>query len=423
MQRRYWPWLTLALLTISTPFLLFPGGWRTLALLILPLAYIGNRLITGHFVHRTPYDLAIFLLLVMVLVSLYATFDIQTSLPKITGVLLGVSIMYGLVNFATSAQRLKLVTLGVMGIIAAFIALVMVGTDWGTKIPLVRQISGRLPMLLQGLPGAAEGFHPAEVGGTLTWIIFLPTTAAIGLCSYKLSFRRALVVLVLFGLTATMILVLLFTQSRSTWISVAVGICALLFLSGRWGKLILGLGLIIVLATTLVIGPTKILEQITENPEPELGTVFTPNLEGRVEIWSRAIYGIQDFPFTGMGMNTFRHIVRILYPLFLISPDMDIAHAHNESLQAALDLGIPGLVAFLALQGMALYLAYCVFRSDAPTSARWTAAGALLGLIAHSVYGLTDAVALGAKPGIFFWILLGLVANLYQQHHSASKHS
>jgi hypothetical protein len=40
---------------------------------------------------------------------------------------------------------------------------------------------------------------------------------------------------------------------------------------------------------------------------------------------------------------------------------------------------------------------------------RWTAAGALAGLIAHGAFGLTDAVALGAKPGVFFWVLLTLI--------------
>jgi hypothetical protein len=31
------------------------------------------------------------------------------------------------------------------------------------------------------------------------------------------------------------------------------------------------------------------------------------------------------------------------------------------------------------------------------------------------LYGLTDAVALGAKPGLLFWMLLGLIAGLYGQ--------
>jgi O-antigen ligase len=42
-------------------------------------------------------------------------------------------------------------------------------------------------------------------------------------------------------------------------------------------------------------------------------------------------------------------VVPVLYPLFTVPLDSDIAHAHNIFLQTALDLGIPGLVAYLAL--------------------------------------------------------------------------
>jgi hypothetical protein len=35
------------------------------------------------------------------------------------------------------------------------------------------------------------------------------------------------------------------------------------------------------------------------------------------------------------------------------------------------------------------------------------------GFLAHFLYGLTDAVALGAKPGILFWMLLGLSTGLF----------
>ncbi len=37
------------------------------------------------------------------------------------------------------------------------------------------------------------------------------------------------------------------------------------------------------------------------------------------------------------------------------------------------------------------------------------------GLLAHLLYGLTDAVALGAKPGVLLWMLLGLIAGLHAQ--------
>jgi len=158
--------------------------------------------------------------------------------------------------------------------------------------------------------------------------------------------------------------------------------------------------------------------------DPALSLV---TLESRLEIWSRAIYGIQDFPFTGMGMNTFRKVLPVLYPLFTISSEFDIVHAHNEFLQAALDLGIPGLVAFIALYIVAFWMLADVWRVTCHSQLitdHWSLVTRSLtlglggGLLAHLLYGLTDAVALGAKPGVLFWMLLGLIAGLYSQVRS-----
>jgi O-antigen ligase len=100
----------------------------------------------------------------------------------------------------------------------------------------------------------------------------------------------------------------------------------------------------------------------------------------------------------------------VLYPLFTVSPDVDLGHAHNEWLQASVDLGLIGLIAFVGLQGLSLVLAYRAFRQPLPATVRWLMAGVPVGLAAHGVFGLTDAVALRAKPGIFLWLLLALTA-------------
>jgi putative inorganic carbon (HCO3(-)) transporter len=146
----------------------------------------------------------------------------------------------------------------------------------------------------------------------------------------------------------------------------------------------------------------------------------TLSIEGRVELWSRALYAIQDFPFTGPGLGAFRQVVHTLYPLFLVGPDTDMAHAHNVFLQVALDLGVPGLVAYLALVGTGLWLAWRTarpFRTEASSGSRrdaWLATGIAGSLVAFHIYGLTDAIALGAKPGVALWMLLGMVAALWR---------
>jgi len=422
---RRWTLIASVILIAVAPLFLFPGGWRTLALVILPLIWLGNRIATGHFIPATPYDVVLLVLLVMVLISLYATYDVAVSLPKITGVLFGVGLMYSMVGFATTWKRLRWTTLGLLMAIVIFTAFVLIGTAWGHKVPVLQQIGVALPALVRGLPGAADGFHPAEVAGTLTWIVFLPIVALMAMWSSWSKPRKVFAAFMLITLLAALVLALVLAQSRSGWIGAAAGSVASLLLVSRRSRVFLAVGAVAVVAGFIVLRPSAVVEGSLGNPPPELEAVFTPNLDSRLEIWSRAIYGIQDFPLTGMGLGTFRYVVPVLYPLFLVPPEVDIAHAHNEVLQAGLDLGIPGLIAFSALQALAIFLAYTMFRSDAPAFTRWMALGALAGLVAHAVFGLTDTVALGAKPGVFFWALLGLVAamwNLAAAPRAVSEH-
>jgi putative inorganic carbon (hco3(-)) transporter len=414
-RRAWWSWGSLFVLLLVAPLLLFPSGWRSLALLVLPLVWIGNRILMGHFVPRTPYDGVMVCLLAMVLVSLYATYDMGVSLPKISGVLLGVSIFYAIVNVVATPRHLRWILAATLLLVAAFGGLILVGTDWGRKIPLLEQIGASLPMLVRGLPGADAGFHPAEVGGALTWIVFLPMAAFIGLWPQRRSWSVAALLFGLSILSGVLLLALVLTQSRSAWLGFAAGAAVVLWLLGRWGRVVLIGAAAIGLIAIVLLGSDRLWPG---NSDPsaggELSTVFTPGLSDRAEIWARAVYGLQDFPFTGMGMGAFRYVMPVLYPLFTISPDVDLGHAHNEWLQAGVDLGVVGLMAFVALQGLSLVLAYQAFRQPLPTVVRCLMAGVLAGLAAHSIFGLTDAVALGAKPGVFFWLLLALTAVVWR---------
>jgi len=173
-------------------------------------------------------------------------------------------------------------------------------------------------------------------------------------------------------------------------------------------------------------GLIEMVHQAMDNEQDGNSAFSLDTLEGRQEVWSRAIYGIEDFPLTGMGMNTFRHIMPVLYPVFSISPDYDIGHAHNEFAQVALDLGIPGLIAFIALYIGTFWMLFQIWRARSPQilsttgvfPKRWLALGLGTGLLAHLLYSLTDAIPLGSKYGLLFWMLIGLIAGLHEQMHS-----
>ena len=139
---------------------------------------------------------------------------------------------------------------------------------------------------------------------------------------------------------------------------------------------------------------------------------------GRLELWNRAFDMIQDFPFTGIGLNTFPVVVRVLYPLVVNDPNTPVPHAHDFLLQVAIDLGLPGLTCFLLLLAAAAVGLVRAWKIRQGWE-RGLVAGVGAGLIGQLIFGLTDAVTLGAKPGIFLWAMLGAAVALGQSPSSA----
>ena len=420
-----WRWLWLL---AAAPLLLFPSPARALALLVIPGLWLLAGLAGRPALPRTPFNGALLLMGGMLLVSLYATYDLAVSLPKVAGVVLGYGLFFALAELPSPrAWRL-----GLAGLVAAGFSLAVVGllgARWLDKFPILSRLTGLLPAALRGLPGAEEGFQPNEVAGSLLWIVPLGLVLAAHAWRRRdwlraeLGRRGAAAWQIGVALAAAVTCgVLLLTQSRMALLGLGLtlagfGAAWLPRRLGRWGWVVLAVGLLAGL-TSLTLGRWAILAQLQQADLIDPESLAAGSLEGRVEIWSRALDTIRLAPFTGLGLNTWRYLVRHLFPFWLSTPEFPIAHAHNEMLQAALDLGLPGLAAFVWLQAAALRLAWQVARRPAGSPAwpehlqRAAALGLAAGLLAHAIFGLADAVALGAKPGLFFWAVLGLLASL-----------
>jgi putative inorganic carbon (HCO3(-)) transporter len=135
--------------------------------------------------------------------------------------------------------------------------------------------------------------------------------------------------------------------------------------------------------------------------------VVLDTFQGRLELWQRALYMVQDVPFTGIGIGQFNPVLQAFYPTFLASPTRIVPHAHNVYLSYAVELGVPGALAFAALVGLAVWHAVRAFRST-DIRLSWAGFGLGLGVLSFLIYGLTDAIAPGARAGIVLWIVLGL---------------
>jgi len=411
-----WELLFVALLA---PLLLFPGQTHGLAMAGVPLLWGLRWLDQRHFVRRTPLDWSICLLLFMVMVSFLVTFDPELSLPKITGVVLGIACYYGV---AARLEQVHDIWLGIVFMIAVGCGVAMVsllGTSWLDKIPALSRAARLLPTVIRGLPGSPpDGFQPNQVAGALVWLLPLMfillwnhKTLALSMFSSMWQWPlRIVFLLILLLIGGTMIL----TQSRGGYIGLLCGTLVLFVVSRK--RLMLAVGVLIGVGVVVaaIVGPQVMDTYDRTTLSQASQSLNTDTLQGRFELWSRAIYAIQDFPFTGMGMGTFRRVMPVLYPMFSVAPDFDVGHAHNHLLNAALDLGIPGLIAYLAIWLGTAIMTWQVLRRRVNDEISILTLGISGGMVAHFIFSLTDTHALGSKPGMLMWLAFGLVFCLYR---------
>jgi putative inorganic carbon (HCO3(-)) transporter len=284
----------------------------------------------------------------------------------------------------------------------------------GMRLPALGPLSARLPAGLVSLPGAEQGINPNQLAGALVFLLPLAASCAIGVLRAGKPLLAALLAAVLVVGAATIVL----TQSRAGLIGLAGALASLALALGwlnadrRTKKFLVAAVVLLAILGALAGGlalPRLLNTGGTAGAAQSDAMLQQLSLDARVEIWSRAVYALQDFPFTGVGLGAFRRVVNVLYPLFLVPPGTDIAHSHNMFLQAGLDMGLIGLIGYAAMLIVGGVSAWQIAAKDRGFQ-RYVAAGALAALVGLHVYGLADALALGSKPSAIYWVVLGLIA-------------
>ncbi len=429
----YWQrmrWLEVGLLFFAAPFLLFPSALLpgTLAALLLIVAIWTLPIVLARtpLLPTTPFNIALILFFVAFLVGILVTADPSLTLPKATNLILGLTIWRMLTLWGKQRPFLPRATLLFILIGLGFTFIGILNADWVAKAPsqidLLQNIVSQRSWQAVALAGAESGIHPNQVAGAI--MLYLPLLFSLGL---GWLWQRPLPRWMWFCLssaTLTATIALILTQSRSGWLGFIGGFLSLTLL---WAILLpptrlrkaLWSGIILVglLGTILIIQVSpQNLRTFWDEPQQETVVGSTATISYRQAIWPAAVAASSDFAFTGTGLGSFRQVARRLYPLN-VPPDHDIGHAHNIFLQVALDIGLPGLIAYLAILLIAAVLCWQAARHD--EGIRPYAIGFLAGLIAFHIYGLTDTIALGAKPSLLFWWLLGLITILPQIHQKS----
>ena len=333
-------------------------------------------------------------------VNFWAALDKVRAWQAIGELMLGIAFFVALLRWPPTQKRPHLIVWFFLLISLGLTVLgpLVVTADLLTVGPLAA-VQARLQFLSVRL---GETINPNILAGGLA--LTLPMQAALALRRDWTQNRWAPLGMGLLCMLTG--IVLLLTLSRGADLAMMVALPIVLLL--RWPKLIyftplLALGLIFSLYWW---GPAQILDLLTFNAK--LG-----GANGRIEIWSRAMYALQDFVFTGIGIGNFNLVIPQLYPYITIPPGVDIPHAHNLLLQIGLDLGLPGLIAYLGLLINVFVMLVALLRRRAQALPWTLAAGAFGSLVAMLVHGMVDATTWGTKLAFVPWLLFALVTLLF----------
>ena len=213
-------------LLLAAPFLMMPElSVVATAAALLALAAVWLTSLFNRRLLSTPLDAVMLVWCITLGVGMLATADPAETLPKATGLILGLAVWRYVALAAHSRRRVGWAVAGMVTIGLGFSLVGVIGLQEIPKIPILVQLN---PFRGQSLPGLA-GFtvHPNQLAGLIC--LFLPVI--ISLLLAPRAGRSSSWLRLGLGLAALWtIAILILTQSRGGWVGALAGLFILLIL-------------------------------------------------------------------------------------------------------------------------------------------------------------------------------------------------
>ncbi len=370
--------------------LLFPSALSYIGFLLVPLFFLCRRMALGSWLPETRINLFILILLTMTAVGFAISSARELAVLTAAQVTAGITVFFFLIDQVNLPSDLARAT-GALVVLGLAIALVVPFITEPNVEPLLGPIALTISQLA---PKVQKLSNPNIVAGGLAIIVPM----ALALIAQKDRRWRVL------GLVSFPVLsfAILFLESRGALFALAIGFAAWLTLYRRWVLPFVPLTVIALL----------VLNQARHGPsigQVLYGTIGTPKSGTFIErqaMWAQAAYLIRESPIAGIGLGAYPRVAPYAFPYSPQQPGLSPNHAHNLFFQVALDTGIFGAVAFIALIFSAMHSTWRAYRARIE---RDLAIGLLAALVVLIVHGLGDTVVWGtAKTGVILWVLLGL---------------
>lgn len=345
----------------------------------------------------SPLDLPVALFLASAALAVVPAYDHSTAWVPLAWLLAG-GVVYLLVSrLGRGVGAAMCIAIGA-SMLGALLALYFItqyphypGLDKVAVISSILDLIGRVtPNLAFWAPVANS------VATALEGLLFL--TVGAGFTAQRRGMRWLLWIC-----AALMALALLLTSSRGAWLAVSLaGLlwAALYFRPARWLGLAVLAGAVILLALVVFSQDVQILDRIPVVNRTVAPLFIRPD---RLDVYRGSLQLIQDVPLTGVGlggqfaMNYSRYVLMIQVPF--------LEYSHNLYLEVWLQQGILGLAAWIWLLAAVAYAGWRMLRAGRDPLVE----GALIGLAATCLHGLTDARQYSDWwSWLPFFLLLGL---------------
>jgi O-antigen ligase len=298
---------------------------------------------------------------------------------------------------------LSTIPYNVKWVIRMLSAIIIAGT--GVVLVGLAQQFFQLRWVPMSVSPAATFGNPNMAADYLSMV--LPLTVAMSLSQKKVLARSVLLIIVLL----TMIF-LFYTQSRGACLSVVCAFTYMAFLYARrkynikLRSISVGFAIILIAGMVIISLSSGLRNRIEESAFSEY----------RLIPWRNCLEMVKDNPLLGVGAGNFK----LFYPAYSYKAVADLAYdatktlgkAHNDYIQTAVELGLPGLLLFVLLPVSGLILAYRIMCGSKDSNIEFISMGISGGLISFMVGSFFSFYMQRSMPPLLIFAYLGILTLL-----------
>lgn len=371
-------------------------------LLVLLIRYFGRSAEHPWIRPRLLWLWVAFLLLNIYPTILGGDFRLTDSIAFYLDIILGPFLMFWLGNMtAKDVLSLRRVFQGLV-ILATFLAIhTIIEATTGKFLFAIASTHASLTdnFQISGTNISRAGSFAGNPNGNATFLgLIFPLSLGLGIESrgFKMKICYAVAALLI-------LLALMFTYSTGAWLAVLVGTLVFLLLTGRPRYSLLLIGLMAIVAVlAFVVFPTQIAAQFSHSSDKS-------DISLHLADWQTALRVIEAYPLTGVGLGSLAYLLRA-EPFRVPAQRIPLAEPDNSFLQWGAIAGVPTLLVFLVLLGLAIWWALRYWRALDIHYRPLFGAG-ITALIVLSVDSLSVDGWTSSPVAYTAWLIAGLICS------------